>query len=78
MTNDELNKRFGEGLRAMREGRGMSLCAFARKAGVDKGVISRIERGLASPNLSTINTISIGMGYSRPEWFFLDIVQRQQ
>lgn len=54
---DELTKRFGARLRELRQESGRLLDSFAGSAG-DPGRLSRIERGLVSPTLRTVELLA--------------------
>ena len=49
--------RLGKRLRALRESHGLSLNDVAKTHGVDKGMLSRIERGETRPSLSTLRKL---------------------
>ncbi len=48
-TGTSLTGRFGEAFRARREALGLTLTEFARINGIDKGNLSKVERGLLPP-----------------------------
>jgi transcriptional regulator with XRE-family HTH domain len=48
----------GRAIRALRVERGLTLKAVARIAGVSQSLISQVERGLASPSISTLRRIA--------------------
>lgn len=57
-------------LRSLRDQRGLSLRALARRSGVDAAALSRYERGLKTPRTDTIETIAAALGVEvdlRPE-----------
>jgi transcriptional regulator with XRE-family HTH domain len=54
---DELSKRFGARLRELRQESGRRLDSFAGSAG-DAGRLSRIERGLVSPTLRSVELLA--------------------
>lgn len=58
----ELAEVVGSALRSRREERGMSLGALARAAGVGKGTLSEIERGVRNPTLSTVYALAAALG----------------
>lgn len=57
MTDDELTKRFGARLRELRQEEGRPLDSFQDSAG-DAGRLSRIERGLVSPTLRSVELLA--------------------
>lgn len=51
-----------ESLCTMRKSVGMTQVQLAKKTGIDQGDISKIERGLANPSVSTLKRLADGMG----------------
>jgi transcriptional regulator with XRE-family HTH domain len=49
-------------LRAVREARGLSLADLARNTGLDKGELSKIERGLRRPTFHALVAICRALG----------------
>ncbi len=49
-------------LRAVRIANGLGLREVARKAGVDAGYLSRIERGLAQPSVQVLSRLANALG----------------
>ncbi len=58
MLDDDLARRVGARLRGLRAERDLSLGALAASAGIGKGSLSEIERGVRSPNLSTLYALA--------------------
>jgi uncharacterized protein len=50
-------------IRERREGHGLSQRALARRAGTTQAAVSRIERGLTSPNWETVRALLLALGY---------------
>ncbi|MBP0495469.1 helix-turn-helix domain-containing protein [Pararoseomonas indoligenes] len=48
----------GARLRALRQARGLTLDTLAESAGLDKGYLSRLERGLKNPSIATVLRLS--------------------
>lgn len=48
----------GQRLRLLRDERGISMRALARRSGLSANALSMIERGLTSPSVSTLNKLS--------------------
>ena len=48
----------GVRLRALRQAQGLTLDALAEAAGLDKGYLSRLERGLKNPSIATVLRLS--------------------
>ncbi len=60
----------GEQLRQARRDRGLSLRSLAQRLGVSPSLISQIERGLASPSVSTLYAIVTELDVSLDELLF--------
>lgn len=56
--NDEIDLAIGSALRTLRESLGLTARQLAASAGVSAAMISRIENGLVSPSISTLNALS--------------------
>jgi transcriptional regulator with XRE-family HTH domain len=54
-------------LREVRRAQGRSLREVARKAEIDPGALSRIERGLREPRTRTLRRICAALGLDRAE-----------
>ncbi|MGR4870324.1 helix-turn-helix domain-containing protein [Variovorax sp. LARHSF232] len=52
----------GEQVKALRVAAGLSGGALARESGVSRSMISRIERGTASPSIETLERLASGLG----------------
>jgi transcriptional regulator with XRE-family HTH domain len=52
----------GQILRAARLRRGLDQSELAKRAGMNQSAVSRIERGVVSPSLETLNRLMEGMG----------------
>lgn len=59
---DETDLAIGAALRDLREDRGFSARHLAARADVSAAMISRIENGLVSPSISTLNALSRALG----------------
>lgn len=64
MTNlvAELAERRTPPLRGAREARGMGLRELERRTGIDRGHLSKIERGLVVPSVPTLRRIAAALG----------------
>lgn len=51
----------GHRLRVLREERGISMRALARRSGLSANALSMIERGLTSPSVSTLNKLATAL-----------------
>ncbi|MBE0698614.1 MAG: helix-turn-helix domain-containing protein [Anaerolineaceae bacterium] len=51
----------GKRLRILREERGISMRALARRSGLSANALSMIERGLTSPSVSTLNKLATAL-----------------
>jgi transcriptional regulator with XRE-family HTH domain len=56
--DEELLKRFGENLRKIRKGKGISQETLAFKANIPSSQITRIERGIINTTISTANLLA--------------------
>ncbi len=61
---DDIAKRFGDRLRALRKPTGLSQEGFAAKYGLDRTYISSIERGKRNVSLRNIEVIAKALGIS--------------
>ena len=64
-----MDKEFGEAVRRLRKQRAMTLDTLALRTGLSKGYLSKVERGLNSPPISTLSRIAAGLGVSIAEFF---------
>lgn len=63
-------KQIGEGIRALRHERGMSLSALAAKAGMSKGYLSQVERGQGKrPGMDIALALARALGVPAEELF---------
>ena len=60
---DDPTPRLAARLRDLRQARGWSLDAFARHSHVSKAMLSKIERGAASPTAALLGRIKIGRAH---------------
>lgn len=65
----------GSQIRILRVATGTSGGALAARAGVSRSMLSRVERGLASPSVATLERIAGAMGVSISQ-FFADRTER--
>jgi transcriptional regulator with XRE-family HTH domain len=59
----------GARLRNLRQGRDMTLEALAEAAGLDKGYLSRLERGMKNPSIATVLRLSEALDVPVAELF---------
>ena len=52
----------GQRLRALREARGITLSALAKRAGIGKATLSRLETGVQNPTLETLYAVTGQLG----------------
>ena len=62
-----VDERLAEVVRAERERRGWSLAALAERSGVSKAMISKVERGAASPTAALLGRLSGALGMTLSE-----------
>jgi transcriptional regulator with XRE-family HTH domain len=65
----EQPEHFGPRVRKLREERGLSLRKVAAEAGIPPSVLSKFERGQASPTLVTARRVLVALGLSFAEFF---------
>ena len=58
----QIESRVSRRIRELRRDRGMTLQTLAEKAGVSKSMISKVERGEASPSAATVARLAAGLG----------------
>lgn len=63
-NSEDLQRKFGEKLRALREGKNLSLRGMAANCDLDDSQISKIENGKKNIQLSTIFELAKGLGVS--------------
>ena len=59
----------GANLKLLRQKRGVSLTALAKRAGVSKAMLSQVEQGKTNPTVATVWKISYALGSSFREMF---------
>ena len=67
------DQRLGECVRPLRQNMGLSLQELARRAGLSIGMISQMERGLATPPLRTLRLLSLVLQV--PISYFFEFLQ---
>jgi transcriptional regulator with XRE-family HTH domain len=55
---------FGPKIRELREARGISLRRLAKRSGISKSGLSKIERGDVTPDLERVERIAAGLGFT--------------
>src|SRR5690242_5554707 len=75
--NDAVSVNIGDRLRELREARNISMRALAAKSGLSANALSMIERGKASPSVSTLYKLAEALGISITSFFGSD-KERQQ
>jgi transcriptional regulator with XRE-family HTH domain len=65
----ETAENFGPRIREIREQRGLSLRSMAAAAGIPPSVLSKFERGQASPTMVTAQKVLAALGLSFAEFF---------
>ncbi len=67
----------GQRLRVLREERGISMRALARRSGLSANALSMIERGLTSPSVSTLNKLATALEVPITAFFRQEPVREQ-
>ena len=75
--NDAVSINVGERLRELREARNISMRALAARSGLSANALSMIERGRASPSVSTLYKLADALGVSITSFFGSDLQRKQ-
>jgi transcriptional regulator with XRE-family HTH domain len=75
--HDAISINVGERLRELREARNISMRALATKSGLSANALSMIERGRASPSVSTLYKLAEALGVSITSFFGSDAQRKQ-
>ena len=73
-TGDTSDHRLGETVRLLRQRAGLSIQEVARRTGLSTGMISQLERALATPSVRTLRQLSIALDVPI-SYFFEEHVQ---
>lgn len=72
---EELSRTFGARLRALRRGRGLSLEELEARTGLSRSSLTKYERGLGNPTLTTLALLADALGVAvsallreEPDW----------
>lgn len=74
---DAISVNIGEKLRELREARNISMRALATRSGLSANALSMIERGRASPSVSTLYKLADALGVSITAFFGADAEKKQ-
>ena len=75
--HDAVSVNIGERLRELREARNISMRALATKSGLSANALSMIERGKASPSVSTLYKLADALGISITAFFGSETDRKQ-
>jgi transcriptional regulator with XRE-family HTH domain len=75
--NDAVSVNVGERLRELREARNISMRALAARSGLSANALSMIERGRASPSVSTLYKLADALGVSITSFFGSEVEKKQ-
>lgn len=75
--NDAVSINIGERLRELREARNISMRSLAARSGLSANALSMIERGRASPSISTLYKLADALGVSITSFFETDPQRKQ-
>jgi len=75
--HDAVSVNIGERLRELREARNISMRALATRSGLSANALSMIERGRASPSVSTLYKLADALGVSITSFFSSDSERKQ-
>lgn len=74
---DAISVNVGEKLRELREARNISMRALATRSGLSANALSMIERGRASPSVSTLYKLADALGISITAFFGAEAEKKQ-
>jgi transcriptional regulator with XRE-family HTH domain len=74
--HEAVSVNIGDRLRELREARNISMRALATKSGLSANALSMIERGKASPSVSTLYKLADALGVSITSFFGTDTQRR--
>ena len=74
---DAVSVNIGERLRELREARNISMRALATRSGLSANALSMIERGRASPSVSTLYKLADALGVSITSFFSSNTDKKQ-
>ena len=77
ISKDALSVDVGNRLRHLREARQFSLRTLAQKSGLSPNALSMIERGKASPSVSTLYRLADALGIPITDFFNPQVAQQQ-
>ena len=69
MTDDTIQKRFGDRIRALRQLRRLSQEELAFRAGIHRTYLGGVERGERNPALKNINSLAEALNVTLSELF---------
>ncbi len=75
--NDAVSVNIGERLRELREARNISMRTLAARSGLSANALSMIERGKASPSVSTLYKLADALGISITTFFASENERKQ-
>jgi transcriptional regulator with XRE-family HTH domain len=75
--SDAVSVNIGERLRELREARNISMRALAARSGLSANALSMIERGRASPSVSTLYKLADALGISITSFFGSESQRKQ-
>lgn len=69
ISEERIKKKFGDRLRELRQGKGLSQEALAFACGLDRTYIGGVERGERNPSLINIHKIAAALNISVKDLF---------
>ncbi|WP_075217590.1 helix-turn-helix domain-containing protein [Mongoliimonas terrestris] len=66
---DQLGRRLGSDIRALRQARDMTLTRLAEETGLSVGLLSQVERGLSEPSVKALHLIATALGTTVGSFF---------
>lgn len=65
----DIDEKVGTEIRELRKARDMTITELGRETGLSQGYLSQIERGISSPSIKALHSISRALGVTI-SWFF--------
>lgn len=65
----DIDEKVGAEIRELRKARDMTITGLSRETGLSQGYLSQIERGISSPSIKALHSISRALGVTI-SWFF--------
>jgi transcriptional regulator with XRE-family HTH domain len=67
-----MENQIGPRIKHLRREKGLTLEVLAKRTGITKGYLSKIERGIQTPPISTLSRIAVALGIDMADFFTAD------